>query len=282
MAFRVRGSSVTATKLSMDAQIKKYIDAFTTNMATTISNVEATRGLVNNNSDYINGIKDEIKNYVELFTQSIVSIQTNNKTVFIDEDKEEVVPSGVKQLFISMVAGGGAGGVGDSIDGLYYSGGGGGAGGGHLKVPVKIDGDNVVKLVCKIGKGGSYNSVNGTDTVVDIYVNDSLFTTLSTTGGKGGGNGTSNSGGKGGDGYNNTYNGGVGGKGTVNLSSHVPCGGEGGSSLFYTGGRGWTYLIQDKTRCNGKWGSGGGGLIPGVSSDQVPVGGEGFVLVEYV
>lgn len=206
-------------------------------------------------------------------------ISKTNKTIFATETNDYHVPLGTKQFYISMVAGGGAGGLGDIKGDLFHSGGGGGAGGCYSRIPVKIENKSPIKLHCTIGKGGTRDHHDGTDTVVQIYVNNILYTTLNVIGGKGGGGGTSNDGGEGGPGLN-IFNG-NGEKGTVNLSRHVPKGGKGGSSIFYNGGKGMTYNIQNKEECNGKWGSGGGGSIP-LIENQTNNGGDGIVTIEYV
>ncbi len=208
--------------------------------------------------------------------------KTERKSFFIQEDSILDVPPGVNEIFISLVGGGGSGGIG-AIDGnISFSGGGGGAGHGFRGVPVKITNNSTVSVDCQIGKGGNkYNRV-GTDTIVNIIVNGSSQVTLIGGGGEPGGNGDNNHGGLGGK-----LNGNVnvrsksGFKGSASIPSHPPSGGGGGASLFAIGGKGTSYHMQIHSESNGKWGSGGGGKIP-TSSYEVPSsGGDGFVIVEF-
>lgn len=261
MAFRMRGSSFNP-KHSTDVRVKKYTDVETYYPPYVAEENNITPSDCDN-----------------ILSQSMVDLQTENKTVYIDTDTEYEIPQTTKEIFLSMVAGGGSGGSSEIKDGLCYSGGGGGGGGSYVKLPIKIENNSNIKLNCKIGKGGNYFSPNGTDTIVELFVNNKIFTSFCVRGGMRGGSGFKNNGGNGGEGYLNTT-GSKGSKGTISLMSHNHNGGCGGSSSFYKGGHGFSYLIQDKNDCNGRWGSGGGGLIPGIDKDNMSNGGNGFVLIE--
>lgn len=220
--------------------------------------------------------ENHVSSVEDLMTKSIVNLKTTNKVIFTEDDGEFVIPTGTKQLYISMCAGGGSGGAGETKRSLYFSGGGGGAGGGLLKVPVKIENDSEVKLVCRVGKGGNFRIRDGGDTNVDIVVNGNLHHTLRVTGGKGA---VDNKGGAGGQGYT-IYSGGNGRNGTITTLGQQAKGGDGGASLFSISGIGSSPTIQDKKRSYGKYGSGGAGGIPGEL--QTFQGGNGFVLIEYL
>lgn len=244
--------------------------------------------IMNENINRISNNDDitESKNYTDFLKHSLINLQTNNNIMFSETDGEYVFPEGTKQLFISMVAGGGAGGYGEAKSGLFYSGGGGGAGSGHVKIPFNIENNTIIKIVYKIGRGGNYNNPDGTDTILDIYANNEIYKNIVVRGGKSGGNGVNNLGGKNGDDDNiytilyDFYNKSSGEKGSI-TSFNIHSGGNGGSSLFYIGGRGITHTLQNTIQRNGKWGSGGGGLIPGMLPAQISNGGDGFIFVEY-
>lgn len=258
MSFKIRGSSITSTKLSMDSQIKKYVEMFMSNMSNTMNSVEFNNQKIND----------------------VVAITTKN--IMIENNTEYIIPLETSQLFITMVAGGGSGGLGTIRNNFMYSGGGGGGGGGQMKLPVKLireNKDDEIKLVCNIGKGGDSNNRDGGDTIIDIYRNNIFIETYKVTGGKAGGDGSLNEGGEPGIGINYIYNGCKGEKGSINLSSHVPLGGKGGSSVYFNGGKGMSYDIRE-TLCDGKYGGGAGGSIPHI--ERVNKGGDGIIILEYV
>ncbi|MDD4930921.1 MAG: hypothetical protein PHG66_02045 [Candidatus Colwellbacteria bacterium] len=197
----------------------------------------------------------------------------------VDEDAVVDIPPGVKEIFISLVGGGGAGGLGTIKDGISFSGGGGGSGFGIREIPIRITDVSNVSIDCKIGKGGCGVTPLGGDTIVKIIVNGSENTCLTGGGGNPGGSGSKNNGGLGGYGQNTRSKGGF--KGSTSIPSHPPIGGSGGASLFAAGGKGTSYHLQDLSEGNGKCGSGGGGKIPTSPYETPTKGGDGFVMVEY-
>jgi len=200
--------------------------------------------------------------------------------VFIETDSFVTLPP-VKTVFLSFVAGGGAGGYGDIVGKLALSGGGGGSGFGCKRFPINLVDPKSIIIDCKIGKGGDENNQNGGDTVIKV-ISDGNTTTLTAGGGMGGGKGEHNQGGLGGKpivGMFSRANSGL--KGSCVISTYKHIGGIGGASEFYNGGRGVSYNIQDLLSSNGKWGSGGGGMIPAPGRTTISKGGDGFVLIEY-
>lgn len=212
----------------------------------------------------------------------VIVDEKNKHSLLIDEDSVVDIPLGVKEIFLSLVGGGGAGGLGVIKDGISFSGGGGGAGHGFGSIPIKITDNSVVTLECKIGKGGNGVTPPGGNTSVNIVVNGNVYTCLIGGGGHPGGNGFTNNGGLGGvlNGQNVRAKGGV--KGSANITSYPPIGGSGGASLFAAGGKGTSYHMRDHSESNGKWGSGGGGKIPTSPYETPTKGGDGFVIVEYI
>lgn len=201
---------------------------------------------------------------------------STDKITYIPKNTNFVVPGSSKQIFISMVAGGGRGGVGTIQDGMFIAGGGGGAGGACSRIPFFNDG--YVSFDCRIGKGGTVDNPNGGDTEVNIYINKVYFTTYSVKGGKAA-NGSI--GGLGGKGYY-TFNGMNGIDGETSLSSQIPVAGDGGASIHFNGGVGMTYDMINNSKTNGSWGSGGGGGLPGADQSIIGNGGDGFIIIEYI
>jgi len=217
-------------------------------------------------------------------TIPVVVEEKKKHSLLIDNDVVTEIPHGIKEIFLSLVGGGGAGGLGIIKDGISFSGGGGGAGHGLRGISVQIADNPHIKVDCHIGKGGDGVSPVGGDTIVKIIVNGSVYLTLTGGGGSPGGSGISNNGGLGGklNGENIRASNSNGNKGSACIPSHPPTGGSGGTSLFAAGGKGTSYHLQDLSEGNGKWGSGGGGKIP-TSPYEVPTkGGDGFVIIEYI
>lgn len=184
----------------------------------------------------------------------------------------------INLMYITLVGGGGAGALGSVSNGVFNCGGGGGSGGAHLRVPIAIPKDTIsVSLTCFIGKGGNADNIDGGDTMVSIICNGIPYVSLIATGGKGA---VGTVGGTCGSG-NKNFTGQNGSSGSSGVSSQIQLGGNGGDSIFYTGGKG--YYVGIETDCSGKHGSGGGGMIPGITSDDPSFGngGNGLVLVEY-
>jgi hypothetical protein len=207
-----------------------------------------------------------------LVDNKIIDIKGDIKSdaIFITETRDCDIPIGTKLFYISMVAGGGNGSLGEIKGNLFHSGCGGEAGKYYYKLPIHIENNSIIRLHCEIGRGGNVDHHNGTDTIVQIYVDNELHTTLKVLGGKGGVNDII---GKSGSYY------GEGENGTVNLSTHYHKGGNGGDSIFYKGGTGMKSTTQNIEECNGKWGSAAGGSIPLFEQNQTK-GGDGIVIVE--
>lgn len=212
--------------------------------------------------------------------QETIYRQIIDRNLFITESGLYDYSNQVSQMFITMVGGGGAGGLGTISGGVFTSGGGGGAGGGHNKCPVIIpEGISSVSVACSVGVGGTLENPDGKSTIISIICDGEPLKSFIATGGKGA---SGSSGGSHGVG-NSVYDGKNGTDGNVVVSSQIQLGGDGGDSQFYNGGKGYYIGMDDPTLCIGNYGSGGGGMIPGIDSSQTfGNGGQGFIIVEYV
>ena len=294
---------------NMDNQLNDNID-FIQNQLNMIhsSYMEIINETVVENNRY-KTIIEEINNINDI----IENIQINNrqhdhtcshscgKVIYTDVNKvhQFVVEHDIEFIYLTMAAGGGAGGVG-FIDNLYYySGGGGGAGSCVINKPVKVTCGTIIHI--KVGRGSDLRKdLEGEDSYVEIYHPHCKGKVIVRT--KGGCNGNPNltynhdvSGGKGGDGEYCMLDGCRGEDGHISLPSYTcALGGNGGASLFYKGGRGGgNYFghggkggnLDDLIGEDGSYGSGGGGSCPKTIIDlnyQVSGnGGDGVIIIEW-
>lgn len=193
-------------------------------------------------------------------------------------------------MFVSLTAGGGAGGVGYINDFYYVGGGGGGAGGAILKRPYKLKKGTIVEMI--VGNGGSWDTFpDGEESRVVIKYPDGEVIELSVPPGLHGypegslARSLARSptppsinvdGGKGGCGTCNNYviSGNDGIPGMISMPSLPPAiGSPGGGNIFADGG------IRNK---NGIYGSGGGGSDPQIGINSSGNGGSGIVIIELV
>lgn len=206
-------------------------------------------------------------------------------------------------IFITMVGGGGAGGIG-YIEGMYfYSGGGGGAGSCIIKKPVMIKPETVIKI--KVGNGGCQNNDgDGKDTIVEIINLSETITIIASGGFSGNPKYIDNcvcydkniSGGKGGCTELVCFlKGNDGEDGIVSIPSHMcAIGGNGGASSMHIGGKGGgNYFsgggsgghLDNIIGKDGQNGSGGGGSCPrakiNYNSAMSGNGGNGIVIIEW-
>ena len=249
-------------------------------------------------------VRSKINNAVHEKLSHIMGKLQEQNAIYSFEDNEYKLPGGsIGCVTITMVGGGGAGGSGCMKNGIFYGGGGGGAGGSCLKKPVIIvnPAREEITIKTRIGKGGVVDSPDGGDTSVCIHVGSKLIFKHTAHGGKRGGSlDTNNEGGRGGACATNEMFGGYNGqKGSVSLSSVGKMfGGRGGNSAFEEGGLGGYQSNDFKTNDDmdgyehpdnsknpqgqdGVMGSGGGGSVPGIESDKIGKGGDGFVIVEF-
>jgi len=223
-------------------------------------------------------------------------------------DGSFTVPAGVTRLWISGVAGGGGGGGGGSnnaANSIGQSGGGGGSGQAVFKKGVIVVPGQVIPITIGLGGAGgaggtagnddAVNGAIGTDTIIGTYL--TLAHGLGGTGGTwsasfGVGSGLGGLGGSGGtfgaliDGQQGGYGSyGSNGAASDNITYFS---GDGGSTMFGSGGRG-KRNISSGTTFNGSNGQsyGSGGAGGGVSL-EVPKGGgtggagsNGMVLIEW-
>lgn len=229
------------------------------------------------------------------------------------------IPQNINLIFLTMVAGGGAGGIGYCGNQYFYGGAGGGAGSCIIKKPIYIDYES--ELIVKVGCGGKSNvGKNGEDTYIEYsYKNckkkicvkggenghpkliDICEKKLSTeiTGGCGGKkcypdlSGSCGSDGKLIIGYN--FGGVCGCNGNISYpSGPTTKPGDGGCSLYEEGGLGGHNYFASGGLCgninnplgeDGVFGSGGGGSIPKYNLDFCSKlsgdGGDGIVIIEF-
>ncbi len=204
-----------------------------------------------------------------------------NYSIYSESDGEYIVPKNIKTVYLSLCSGGGRGGKGEVINKIYFSGGGGGAGEGYIRIPIKIESDEYeIKIKYQVGKGGRSKNEDGEDTIFTIFLNGTYHSSITAHGGK---HGTSECGGQGCSRYTPKDGWGRPGKffsAANTISNIVHNGGQGGFSPFYRGGKGFTRSMQDRTECNGKWGSGGGGGVDDLYFEKYGFGGDGFILIE--
>lgn len=248
-----------------------------------------------------NHIVNELNNIYDLIENNIVNKKqcecTFSKGCIMFSDTSKIhtfaIDFDIDMIFCTMIAGGGAGGLGHIKNHYYYSGGGGGAGACYIKKPIKVRKGNILKI--KVGAGGSLNSgQHGEDSWIEIGEQIILV--------KGGENGnpTINYEGQvnGGKGGNNDYeicSGRDGNPGQISIPSNISAiGGNGANSIFFNGGQGGgNYFNNGGSGGNinyiigidGSYGSGGGGSCPSSKIDLNNKlsgnGGNGFVLLEW-
>lgn len=291
---------------------------------TTYNNIDFIQNQINKlNNTYVeiyNELKLENKRYEQIYNEinNIYTIidcdnpsiccsnpedQLNicNKIVYTDTTniKSYKIEENICMILVTMVAGGGAGGIGFIKDMFYYSGGGGGAGSCCIKKPIHVVIGTILNI--KVGKGGNLNTnMNGEDSYIEFIHPSGKKTTLVTVGGN---NGYSSllmelnvDGGKGGKSdLCGVFDGCDGSNGTISIpSAFSAVGGNGGSSIFYKGGNGGgNYFnngglggdIINIIGQDGQFGSGGGGSAPKSNIDITQKlsgnGGDGMVIIEW-
>jgi len=225
-----------------------------------------------------------------------IKFYDTSKTHCITYDYEDSI------VFITMVGGGGAGGIGQ-INGLYYlSGGGGGSGASYIKKPIFIKKGS--KIMAKVGSGGKSNiNENGSDSILTIVYPCNKICKIIAKGGYNGyptiDNKTSIKCGKGGVSLlNKCFSGSDGQDGMMTIPSQIQSiGGNGGNSHFYDGGiGGQNYFEYGENSDNtsnevnlighdGYFGSGGGGSCPRGNIDYnyklSGDGGNGYIYLEW-
>lgn len=257
--------------------------------------------------EYINEIKTECCNHTPCDSEK-------RYTLFTDTDKTHFfkIKDNMDMIFITMVAGGGAGGIG-CVENMYYCAGGGGGGGACIiKKPVSVTPKTIIKIT--VGRGGNKNiNIDGQDTNVEIITPELNSLNLKTGGGANGnpdyrnteletntsgrtGPEMNTSGGKGG--YTDLVSilrGNDGENGGISIPSQTSAiSGNGGSSILNMGGKGGgNYFSSGGTGGSliniigedGNYGSGGGGSAPRVKiniNDKLSGnGGDGMVLIEW-
>ena len=119
--------------------------------------------------NHINNLYDIMDgNYIKLI--NIPKCPQSKSIVITDYSKISniIVEEDYKTVFVTAIAGGGAGGFGFVDNFYFYSGGGGGAGACCIKKPYPVKKGSIINV--KIGKGGSaHNKINGDNTQVTIY-----------------------------------------------------------------------------------------------------------------
>ena len=195
---------------------------------------------------------------------SEVSSASASKVIQYTGKEVSVSLGNFTQVFVSAVAGGGAGGVKTNILSTFYSGGGGGSGGSIYNLFSVIPKNS--QLTLYVGKGGQSPGEDGEDTYV--FLNGIKY---ALTGGKGA---VGNVGGAGGNG---TVEGRKGNDGNISLPSYPNLlGGAGGDSFFGFGG-GSSNIISGKAASVPNFGAGGQGMS--INSSIAGVGGTGLAMI---
>ena len=183
-----------------------------------------------------------------------------NSYLYTDVTKKHTlnIAENVKIIYITAIAGGGAGGIG-FINGMYYySGGGGGGGSCMVKKPIHVVEHTVINI--NVGRGGSQmENIDGGDTIIEIIYPNNDKDVLCIAGGKNAcptkdiiinknnyvntsSNANSNLvlGGTGGISSTTAlFNGDVGNNGNISVPSQpIPTAGDGGSTIMSNGGSG--------------------------------------------
>ena len=257
---------------------------------------------ITNINDTIDELKLNIYNCCNPKTDTCCKCE-NGKIVYTDITKTHifVIDFDITCIFITMVGGGGAGGVGCVKGMYYYSGGGGGSGGALIRRPIQVTKGTIINIT--VGKGSDirFDNFGGNTTVELVYPNGDKETIVV----YGGENGkpvcddTENppnvTGGKGGEGISCNLKGCDGDDGTISLPSYISAnGGNGGSSIFFKGGNGGSSYftiggkggdIDNLLGSNGYLGSGGGGSCPksiiDITTRISGLGGDGIVIIEW-
>lgn len=216
----------------------------------------------------------------------------------IDKIYQFKIDKDINLAFLTMVGGGGAGGIGFVKGMYYYSAGGGGAGACYIKKPIEVQKGAIINI--KVGKGGCItNNTNGEDSYVEIIHINGKKEVIIANGGK---NGFPSmilddaiKGGDGGESINHCLSGNSGNPGKISIPSrYVAMGGDGASSHFYKGGAGGgNYFAKGGNGGNesiilgldGSFGSGGGGSAPRMQLNMEEIlsgnGGNGMVMIEW-
>lgn len=328
-------SSKITTNNDCNKMAVNMINLFDANITNATNHIQNQINIINTSyMEIINEIKKEnechkqIYNDIEEINNTLINIQNKivneckcdhtcnpsspNKIVYDKPGTEQelIITNDIKFIFVTLVGGGGAGGIGYIDNMHYYSGGGGGSGACIINKPVEVIKGTIIKIY--VGNGGSQiTNKNGEDTYIKIINNNTIDNYIIIA--KGGENGNPkpplHNGGlnfnydsitivEGGHGGYVEYciGKGVNGEnGIISIPSFISTrGGDGGSSLYYRGGHGagnyftnggmggtLTNLIGE----SGKYGSGGGGSAPKTIIDYSQRlsgdGGNGIVIIHW-
>jgi hypothetical protein len=168
-----------------------------------------------------------------------------------------VVPKNVKYVHVTMIGGGGAGGVGFAKNMCYYSGGGGGSGAYILNRPVSVTPGAILKIT--VGRGSDIrHDTQGKNTIIEITHPNKTKDTIVANGGYNGNPSLDKnpdvSGGAGGTSNVPLLRGQNGDNGMISLPSQpFAQGGDGGASLFYPGTGGTVNNLLDQMAFLRRW-----------------------------
>lgn len=248
---------------------------------------------------------DNIQKNISLLENKIKKLEKCRKHLFtnVNEIIKLKVPKGATMAIVTMVGGGGSGGIGIVKEMKYYSGGGGGAGACFINKPIQVKCKNIILI--RVGKGGNIvTGKHGESSWIKIVDGCNIGNKIKVNGGKNGSpnycmivdNHIVNSGGSGGHSCVPCFSGTSGHDGQISFPSqlsvhggsggcsHFYSGGEGGSNFFSCGGKGGKYP-HNYSGEDGQQGSGGGGSIPRINVDSDHKlsgnGGNGFVMIEF-
>jgi hypothetical protein len=263
---------------------------------------EIKNELLNNNTNTNTNVNVNYNELIDNMNEKIDNIECicvnsdSKKQVFVDTNLIHtiIIPKNIDFIYLTMVAGGGAGGIGHINNMFYYSGGGGGSGAALINKPIMVEEGDIINI--KVGKGSDIrNDIKGENSYIEI-INKGIITV------SGGENGYPSltkcaniSGGKGGESHLCMLKGCDGKNGITSLPSFASAiGGNGGSSIFFEGGKGGGSYF-DEGGCGGSignligkdghHGSGGGGSCPktNINMDMYVSGngGDGIVIIEW-
>ena len=271
------------TQVSRELDIGKIIFDTLPTYVDVSDDTKQIRGL-----NEINGTKGDLDIY-KSYSYAFTKVYTQS-----DKPYKLFIVKNVSKIFVTLIGGGGAGGLGYISNDYYYSGGGGSSGVYARRIPFIIKDNYTVEIL--VGKGGDLSKKkNGDVSRVKIFDSKNhLVNDIIVNGGKNGHphtlTDTSVDGGEIvmdpgayiGDGTN-------GEDGSVTLPSQSNIrGGKGADSIFAPGGvgGGGNHNSIKFIGGDGLFGSGGGGSAPrgnpSLSAKLSGNGGDGFVMIEFI
>lgn len=259
---------------SLQAATKQYVDSAIAG-ALPLSGGSVTGPIVLPSNPSAN-LQAATKQYVDSAVAGTVAPGVVVSEQYITASGSYTPTYGVTKFLAIIVGGGGSGGGGEANTAGAAASGGGGAGGSAVKLYTVASGS----ATCTIGAGGSSvtHTVNGNLGGTTSFSYGGI--SISASGGAGGlaasAGGTGGLGGAGSGGDLNLTGNPGGGGGAPGFPAQS---GNGGASLFGSGGRGG-FITSSTTATGGAYGGGGGGANGGTGAyDNSGAGGNGFIRI---